>query len=142
MMEIKRYFFSYFVFLEFILTWVYFSNQWNHTLYFHGWWWISYILIFRSFHAQDLIFIEFSIRALPILIYWFMPKMSNSLTKIHFLVCWRSVNLRKKFWCLQISQKANQILDRFLSYEARAEICQKFSWLFWRFEYTKHSFWD
>ena len=25
-----------------------------------------------------------------------------------------------KFWCLQISQKANQILDRFLTYEARA----------------------
>ena len=82
----KKVFFSYFVFLEFILTWVYFSNQWNHTLYFHGWWWISYILIFRSFHAQDLIFTEFSIRALPILLFWFMPKMSNSLTKIHFLV--------------------------------------------------------
>ena len=26
-----------------------------------------------------------------------------------------------KFWCLQISQKYNQILDRFLPYEARAE---------------------
>ena len=26
----------------------------------------------------------------------------------------RSVNLRVKFWCLQISQKANQIFDRFL----------------------------
>ena len=34
-----------------------------------------------------------------------------------------------KFWLLQISQKANQILDRFLHYEARAEICQKFGWL-------------
>ena len=29
-----------------------------------------------------------------------------------------------KFWCFQISQKANQILDRFLPNEARAEICQ------------------
>ena len=29
------------------------------------------------------------------------------------------------FWFLQISQTANQILDRFLPYEARAEICQK-----------------
>ena len=26
----------------------------------------------------------------------------------------RSVNLIKKFWCLQISQKANEIFDRFL----------------------------
>ena len=30
----------------------------------------------------------------------------------------RSVNLRMKFWCLQIFQKGNQILDRFLPYEA------------------------
>ena len=29
-----------------------------------------------------------------------------------------------KFWCLQISQKNNQILDRFLPYDARAEIFQ------------------
>ena len=28
------------------------------------------------------------------------------------------------FWCLQISQNANQILDNFLPYEARAEIRQ------------------
>ena len=35
-----------------------------------------------------------------------------------------------KFWCLQISPKANQILDRFLPYEARTEICQKFGWRF------------
>ena len=28
-----------------------------------------------------------------------------------------------KFWCHQVSQKANQILDRFLPYEGRAEIC-------------------
>ena len=35
-----------------------------------------------------------------------------------------------KLWCLQISQKTNQILDRFLPYEARAEICQNFAWLF------------
>jgi hypothetical protein len=51
-----------------------------------------------------------------------------------------SDNLRMKFWLLQISQKANQILDRFLHYEARAEICQKFGWLFWRFGDTKISF--
>ena len=31
-----------------------------------------------------------------------------------------------KFLCLQISQKVIQILDRFLPYEARAEICQNF----------------
>ena len=43
---------------------------------------------------------------------------------------------------LQISQKANQILDRFLPYEAKAEICQKFGWLFGRFVHTKNSFWD
>ena len=42
-----------------------------------------------------------------------------------------------KFWCLQISQKAKQILDTFLPYEARTEICQKFGWLFGRFEDTK-----
>ena len=53
----------------------------------------------------------------------------------------RSVNFKMSFWCLQISQKANQILDRFLPYEARAEICQKFGWLFGRFKDTKISFW-
>ena len=42
-----------------------------------------------------------------------------------------------KFWCLQISQKGNQILDRFLPNEAREEICQEFGWLFGRFEETK-----
>ena len=42
-----------------------------------------------------------------------------------------------KVWCIQISKNANQILDRFLPYEARAEICQKFGWLFGRFEDTK-----
>ena len=47
-----------------------------------------------------------------------------------------------KFWGLQISQKANQILDRFLPYEARAEICQNFGWLFGRFEDAKILFWD
>ena len=36
----------------------------------------------------------------------------------------------------------NQILDKFLPYEAKAEICQKFGWLFGRFEDTKISFWD
>ena len=39
-----------------------------------------------------------------------------------------------KFWCLQTSQKANQNLERFLPYESRAEICQKFGWLFGIFE--------
>ena len=29
-----------------------------------------------------------------------------------------------KCWCLQISQKDNQIFDRFLLYEARAEFCK------------------
>ena len=47
-----------------------------------------------------------------------------------------------KLWCLQISQKANQILDRFQPYEGKAEICQKFGWLFGRFEDAKNSFWD
>jgi hypothetical protein len=45
-----------------------------------------------------------------------------------------------KLWCLQISQKANQILDRLLPYEAAAEICLKFAWLFERFEDSKISF--
>ena len=47
-----------------------------------------------------------------------------------------------KFWCLKISQKANQILDKFLPYKAKTEICQKFGWLFGWFEDTKNSFWD
>jgi hypothetical protein len=47
------------------------------------------------------------------------------------------VNLRMKFCCLQISQKAKQSFDRFLPYEARAEICQKFGWLFGRFQDTE-----
>ena len=38
--------------------------------------------------------------------------------------------------------KSPQILDRFLPYEARAEICQKFGWLFGWFKDTKKSFWD
>jgi hypothetical protein len=42
-----------------------------------------------------------------------------------------------KFWCLQISQTDHQILNRFLPYEARAEICQKIDWLFGRFEDNK-----
>ena len=29
-----------------------------------------------------------------------------------------------------------------MAYEARAEICQKFGWLFGRFEDTEISFWD
>ena len=52
----------------------------------------------------------------------------------------RSVNLRMKFWCLQISQKNNQILDRLMPYEGRAENCPKFGWLFGGFEVTKISF--
>ena len=47
-----------------------------------------------------------------------------------------------KFWYLQISQKTNQILDRFLNYEARPEIYQRFGWLFERFEGTKISLTD
>ena len=48
---------SYFVFLEFILTWD--ISQINETIlciFTDDACWISYILIFRSFHAQDLIF--------------------------------------------------------------------------------------
>ena len=43
------------------------------------------------------------------------------------------------FWCLQISQKANQISDRFLPYEeAREEICQKFMYVaFWAMEFQE-----
>ena len=47
-----------------------------------------------------------------------------------------------KFWCLRISQNVDRILDRYLPYDARAEICQKFGYLFGRFEDTKISFWD
>ena len=36
-----------------------------------------------------------------------------------------------KFWCLQITQKANKILDRYVPYEGRAEICQNIGWHFW-----------
>ena len=46
------------------------------------------------------------------------------------------------FQCLEISQKANKIQPRFLSYEARAEILVEFGWLFGRFEDNKISFWD
>ena len=52
------------------------------------------------------------------------------------------LNLRIKFGCLQISRKSKQILYRFLSDKARAEICQKVGWLFGRFEDTKISFWE
>ena len=51
-------------------------------------------------------------------------------------------DLRIKFCCLQIFQKVNQILDRFLPYEARTEICQKIGWPFGRFEDTKNAFLD
>ena len=41
---------------------------------------------------------------------------------------------------LKVSLSQNEILDRFLPYEARAEIYQKFGWSFGRFEDTKISF--
>ena len=46
------------------------------------------------------------------------------------------------FGVFKSPKKANQILHRFLLYEATAEICQKFGWLLGRFEDTKNSFWD
>ena len=46
------------------------------------------------------------------------------------------------FGVVKSPKKQNQILNRFLPYEARAEICQKFGWLFGRFEDTKISVWD
>ena len=42
------------------------------------------------------------------------------------------------FFCFQIFQKANQILDKFMPYEARAEICPNFGWLFGRFKFWRH----
>ena len=40
------------------------------------------------------------------------------------------------------SPKDNQILPRFLPYEAREEILVEIGWLFGRFEDNKISFWD
>jgi hypothetical protein len=41
------------------------------------------------------------------------------------------------FGVFKSPKKANQIFDRLLPYEARAEICLKFGWLFGRFEEPK-----
>ena len=73
---------------------------------------------------------------------WFLLELAMALVStigMRFLQVW-SVNLRN-YWCIQISPKANQILDRFLPHEARAEICQTFG-LFRRFEDTKILFSD
>ena len=42
----------------------------------------------------------------------------------------------------ELATTSNQIFDRFLPLLHRAEICQKFGWLFGRFDDTKISFWD
>ena len=44
------------------------------------------------------------------------------------------------FGAFKSPKKTNQILDRFLPYEARTETCQKIGWPFGRFEDTKNSF--
>ena len=46
----------------------------------------------------------------------------------------------RNFGVFKSPKKANEILDRFLPYEARAEICQKFDLFFGRLEDTKTSF--
>ena len=46
---------------------------------------------------------SYALELLPFISYMLLPP-----------VCQRSVNLRMNFWCLQTSQKANQIFDRFL----------------------------
>ena len=104
----KVFFLSYFVFLEFILTWD--ISQINETIlciftddagsHIHS------ILIFRSFHAQDLIFTEFSMLGLPFLFHWFWPKMSNSLTKIQFLVLIAN-SVKIKSWARKWSKQLN-----------------------------------
>ena len=99
---------SYFVFLEFILTWD--ISQINETILCiftddagsH----MYRILIFRSFHAQDLIFTEFSMRGLPFLLPWFWPKMSYSLTKIQFLVLIAN-SVKIKSWARKWSKQLN-----------------------------------
>ena len=52
---------------------------------------------------------------------------------------WRSVNLRMNFGVFKSPKKPTKFLTDFVP---RAEICQKFGWLFGRFEDTKNSFWD
>ena len=61
----------------------------------------------------------------------------NTLYPLYF---WRNLYVKVILVSSKISQKNNQILDRYLSYEALAEICQKFGWLFGRFEDTKFHF--
>ena len=53
-------------------------------------------------------------------IYCLYDSVADSLFLPYVLKVSESQN---EIFCLQISQKANQILDRFLPYEARAEIC-------------------
>ena len=87
MTEIKRYFFLLrFLRIHFNIEFISQINETIFGIFTHDAGSHIHVWIFRSFHAQDLIFIEFSIRALPILLYWFGPKMSNLLTKIHFFV--------------------------------------------------------
>ena len=84
--------------------------------------------------------------------------------KVSFLKSSNKYFLTTKFWficlcsCTAISKgqlisewnfgvfkspkKPTQILERFLPYKARAENCEKFCWLFGRFNDTKISFWD
>ena len=70
-------------------------------------------------------------------IYCLYDSVADSLFLPYVLKVSESQN---EIFCLQISQKANQILDRFLPYEAWAEICQKFSWLFGRKDDLINSF--
>ena len=46
------------------------------------------------------------------------------------------------FGVFKSPKKPTKFFDRFLPYEARAEICQKCGWLFGRFEDTENSFRD
>ena len=51
----------------------------------------------------------------------FISKATNRPTKGQLISEWN-------FGVFKSPKKTNQILDRFLLYEARAEICQKFGW--------------
>ena len=53
-------------------------------------------------------------------IYCLYDSVADSLFLPYVLKVSESQN---EIFCLQISQKANQILERFLPYDARAEIC-------------------
>ena len=70
-------------------------------------------------------------------IYCLYDSVADSLFLPYVLKVSESQN---EIFCLQISQKANQILDRFLPYDARAEIPQEKGSLFGRFEFIKISF--